>query len=108
MSKATYLQRGESLDYRNDTTSVIEANSIIRLAEHIGIAGTDIMPGETGDIHVSGVFEIAKSDDGEIAFGTNVYFDGTGITATADENTAAGYAAEQSAAGKSVIAVKIG
>lgn len=108
MSKAAYLQRGEALDYVNETSSTIGANTVISLAERIGIAGTDILPGETGDVHVAGVFEIKKTDSAEIAMGTTVYFDGDGITTTASSNVKAGYAAEKSAAGASVIAVKIG
>lgn len=60
MSKAAYWQRGETLDYVNNTGSIIEANTVIKLAERIGIAGTNINPGEKGDIHVCGVFEFAK------------------------------------------------
>ena len=81
MSKAIYWQRGESLDYVNTGSTVIEANSIIDLNKH----------------------RIAV----EIKFGADVYFDGTGITATAGSNTPAGYAAENSAAGESQILVKL-
>lgn len=38
MSKAAYWQRGETLDYVNNTGSIIEANTVIKLAERIGIA----------------------------------------------------------------------
>ena len=40
--------------------------------------------------------------------GTNVYFDGTGITETEGSNTLAGYAAEDSPSTATVIKVKIG
>lgn len=107
MSKATYIQRGESLDYANDTTSTIEANTVVTLGERIGIAGTDILPGATGDVHVAGVFEIKKTDSTEIAMGTTVYFDGEGITATASGNVKAGYAAKKSVAGANTIEINI-
>lgn len=107
MSKATYIQRGESLDYVNETTSTIEANTVVTLGERIGIAGTDILPGATGDVHVAGVFEIKKTDSTEIAMGTTVYFDGEGITATASGNVKAGYAAKKSAAGANTIEINI-
>ena len=98
MSKAIYWQRGESLDYVNTGSTVIEANSIIDLNKHrIAVVGTSINPNEKGSIHVTGVYKI----------GADVYFDGTGITATAGSNTPAGYAAENSAAGESQILVKL-
>ena len=61
MSKASYWQRGESLDYKNATETTIEANTVVKMAERIGIAGTDILPGAVGDLHMSGVFEFDKT-----------------------------------------------
>ncbi len=117
MSKAAYWQRGESLDYINNTDITIEANTIVTLVGRIGIAGTDIKPGQKGDIHVSGVFEFSKTSSNAILLGTPVYFDGTGITESADNGetgddktsyTPAGYVAEESIAGAQTILVKIG
>lgn len=107
MSKATYWQRGESLDYVNKGTTVIEANTIISLGTRIGVAGTSINPKEKGSLHVTGVFEIAKTGTDEIKMGVAVYFDGTGITTTAGSNTPAGYAAGDSEAGKTTVLVKL-
>lgn len=107
MAKATYWQRGESLDYVNSTDAVIEANTIISLGTRIGIAGTSINPGEKGSVHVTGVYEIAKTGVGEIAMGAAVYFDGTGITNTASGNIPAGYAAQAAGADDAVIFVKL-
>ena len=105
MSKAAYWQRGESLDYINSGDAVIEANTIIDLNTRIGVAGTDINPGEKGSLHVTGVYEIKKTG-GEIAMGAAVYFDGTGITADTS-GTPAGYAAAAAAASDAVILVKL-
>ena len=55
MSKAAYWQRGETLDYKNQTDTRIDANTIIPIGERIGVAGTDILPGELGSLHVTGV-----------------------------------------------------
>lgn len=106
MSKATYWQRGESLDYINSGDAVIEANTIIDLATRIGVAGTDINPGEKGSLHVTGVYEIQKTGTDAIAMGAAVYFDGTGITG-ATGGTPAGYAAADAKAGDTVILVKL-
>lgn len=105
--KATYWQRGESLDYVNSGSTVIEANSIIDLGTRIGIAGTSINPNEKGSVHVVGIYQFTKKDTGVIALGTAVYYSEDGITATADGNTPAGYATEASAAGASTILVKL-
>lgn len=105
MAKATYWQRGESLDYVNSGDTVIEANTIVALGTRIGVVGTDINPKERGSIHVTGVYEIAKTG-GEIAMGAAVYFNGTGIT-TENSGTPAGYAAAAAAADDAVVLVKL-
>lgn len=105
MAKATYWQRGESLDYVNSGDTVIEANTIVSLGTRIGVVGTDINPKERGSIHVTGVFEIAKTG-GEIAMGAAVYFDETGIT-TANSGTPAGYAAAAAGADDATVLVKL-
>ena len=107
MSKAVYWQRGESLDYKNETEAIIEANTIIALSGRVGIAGTSINPGELGSLHVTGVFEMPKTGTSAIAMGASVYFDGNGITDVASSNTLAGYAAQAAAAGDTVILVKL-
>lgn len=115
MTKANYLQRGESLDFKNKTDATIEAGSVISLVTRIGIAGTDIVPGETGSIHVCGVFEIAKTKAADIPMGTAVFFDGAGITTDTDDGAAegasayvpAGYAIADAAAADSKILIKL-
>lgn len=117
MSKAAFWQRGETLDYKNDTDTKIEANTVISFGSHIGVAGTDILPGELGSLVVTGVFEINKTaETGAIEMGTTVYFDGTGITTAANDGATsnptayplAGYAAQAAAAADTVILVKLG
>lgn len=108
MSKAAFWQRGEALDYTNTGTKTIEANTIISFGGHIGIAGTDILPGEVGSLHVTGVFEMPKTATGAVEMGADVYYDGTGITDTeGDSAVLAGYAAQAAAASDTVILVKL-
>ncbi len=115
MSKAAYWQRGETLDYKNATETKIEANTIIAFGGHIGVAGTDILPGELGSLHVTGVFEIPKTATEDIEMGETVYFDGTGITNAANDGETsdptaypmAGYAVQAAAAADTVILVKL-
>lgn len=116
MSKAAYWQRGESLDFINAGTTVIEANTVVELTGRIGIAGTDIAPGAKGDLHVSGVFEFDKTGSAAITMGQTVYFDGSGITDAADDGastnktsyTPAGFAAADAGASDTKVLVKIG
>lgn len=108
MASATYWQRGESLDYVNSGNTIIAANTIVALTGRIGVIGTDIKPGEKGSIHVSGVYEIAKTGTAALTMGQEVYFDGTGITNTSSGNTPAGFAAAAAASGDTVCLVKIG
>lgn len=105
--KAAYWQRGEALDYKNNTAEVMEANTVIDLKTRICVAGTDIEPGNVGSVHVMGVFEIPKAEGEEIKMGTNVYFNGSAITKTADNNTPAGYAAQDAAGSAATVLVKL-
>lgn len=73
MSKAAFWQRGESIDFTNATTDVIEANTVMAFGSRICVAGTDILPGETGSVHVTGVFAFPKGD-GKITAGAEVYY----------------------------------
>ena len=104
--KGTYWQRGETLDYLNNTGKKIENGDVVILGKRVGIVGDDILPGMEGIIHVSGVFEFKKADDAEISMGTEVYFTEDGITAS-ENNDKIGYAAADSAASNTTIYVKI-
>lgn len=117
MSKAMYWQRGESLDYINSTDATIEANTVVALIGRVGIAGTDILPGKIGDLHICGVFEFEKTGTEELVIGQTVYFDGTGITDAADngktstekeEYMPAGFVAQAAGASDDKVLVKIG
>jgi predicted RecA/RadA family phage recombinase len=93
MEKASYWQRGETIDYVNSGTEIIEANTIIVLGSRIGVAGTDILPGEKGSLHVTGVFEMPKCSS-EVAAGADVYYsqDSGEISTSAENGTKAGFA----------------
>ena len=116
MTKAEYLQRGESLDYTNATEDTIPDGAVVTIGSRVGVTGCPIPPGRTGSLHVVGVFENQKTGTAAIEMGQTVYFDGTGITDAADNGktdstketyTAAGYAAAPAAAGDTAILVQI-
>lgn len=129
--KAKYVQRGESLDFKNTTGDMIAAGDVLVLGTRIGVAGTDIVPGGLGTVHVDGVYEIAKEDKVEMTVGTEVYFAENGITTMAEneatttaedgattttedgaattvkKNVRAGFVAMDSEAGSDMVCVKI-
>lgn len=105
---AEYLQRGESLDYTNATEELIPAGTIVEIGDHIGVTGCPIPAGQTGSLHVVGVFEIEKTESADIEMGKTVYFDGKGITSDSEsEYPVAGYAAAPAAAADTTILVKL-
>lgn len=104
--KATFYQKGESIDYINTTEATIEANTVIAVGKKVGVAGNDIKPGEKGSLMLEGVYRMAKNGESNIAFGANVFFDGTGIKATGTD--AIGIAVAASGTSENTVLVKIG
>lgn len=109
MAKATYWQRGETIDYKNATEATIPANTVISLGTRIGVAGTDIAVGEVGSLHVVGVFAFDKTESEKITAGEGVYFDAeTGkITKTGEGKVPAGYAVAEAAEADATVLVQI-
>lgn len=107
MSKAEYWQRGEAIDFTNNTGAAIEANEIVTFGSHIGVAGAPIAKGETGILHVNGVFEMPKKENEAIEAGTDVYYSSEGVTATAGDNIKAGYAIGAAGASEEYVRVKL-
>lgn len=109
MSKAEFWQRGEAIDYTNNTEAAIEANEIVVFGNHIGVAGAPIAIGETGTLHVSGVFEIPKKSEEKIEMGEDVGYDKTAGEAKkySDEDILIGYATEAADATDATVKVKL-
>lgn len=106
---AEYVQRGETLDYRNATNKVIPCDTVVAVGGRIGVTGGEIKPGELGSLHMVGVFKLPKTGTDAIEMGAAVHFDGAGITATAAEGTTtpAGYAAAPNEASDKFVLVKL-
>lgn len=103
---AKYWQKGETLDYT--PVAAVKNGAVINLSTRIGIAASDIAASETGQVHVVGVFEMAKAAEA-ISMGAAVYYNATAdnITTTATDNTPAGYAAAPAAAADTAVLVKL-
>ena len=69
---AKYWQRGETIDYT--ATDDLANGDVVNLATRIGVAGDDIAAGETGAVHVVGVFEMPKAT-GAVTVGQALYWD---------------------------------
>ena len=105
--KATYWQRGETLDYT--PKKAVENGEVVSLGTRIGVAGSDIKAGELGHLHVVGVFEMPKAASTAIAMGAAVYYDASAgnITTTSSSNVPAGYAAAAAGANDATVLVKL-
>ncbi len=112
--KAEYWQKGEALDYKNETTEMIKAGTVVKIQERIGIAGSDILPGGTGSLIVEGCFKIPKASGEEYGVGTTLYIDEenecvTKESASTDKTAyiSAGYAAALAKASDTYAVVKL-
>lgn len=107
MAKAKYWHKGNAIDFINGTDAVIEANTIVAVGKRVGVAGTDIAPGETGSLVMEGVWKFPKGD-ADVTAGDAVYFnvDG-GIITKADTDIPAGYATETAGAAATEVLVKL-
>lgn len=105
--KATYWQKGETLDYT--PTDAVKNGAVVDLDTRVGVAGSDIAAGDQGWVHVVGVFEMDKATNEAITMGAAVYYDATNdvITTAAEGNTTAGYAAAPAAATDTTVLVKL-
>lgn len=103
---AKYWQKGEVLDYK--ASAAVKNGEVVSLGTRIGVAGEDIAAGETGHLHVVGVFEMEKAA-GAVTMGASLYYDTTekNITTTASSNIPAGYAAAPAESGDATVLVKL-
>lgn len=106
---AKYWQRGETIDYT--ATDELANGDVVDLATRIGVAGDDIAAGETGTVHVVGVFEIPKAT-GAVTVGQALYWDKTNKNITTAEgsspaNTPAGWAVAAAQSADATVLVKL-
>lgn len=108
MANAIWFQKGEVLDYANNTENDLETNTIVSLTTRIGVVGNKIPAGEIGALHVEGVFIMPKAA-GAIDLGATVYYSATddNITTNKTGNVQAGYAVAPAAADEPTVKVKL-
>lgn len=107
---AKYWQRGETIDYT--ATDDLANGDVVNLATRIGVAGDDIAAGETGAVHVVGVFEMPKAT-GAVTVGQALYWDAaaenitTAAGSSSPANTPAGWAVAAAGSSDATVLVKL-
>ncbi len=111
--RAEYWQKGGTLDYQNNTNSSIQAGTVVKIQDRIGIAGDDIKPGQTGSLVVEGCFKMPKVSGEAYDVGTNLFVDEendhvTKVSGSGDaKNIAVGYAANSAKTTDTYVIVKL-
>lgn len=99
MAKASFIQKGGTIDYTNGSGVAIAYRDVIPATTRIIIAGDNIGVGAVGSAHVEGIFSFPAINTAAFAVADKVYWDNTAgkITNVAAGNTPAGWVAETKA-----------
>jgi len=102
------IQRGDVLDYTNGGSTTIASGTPILIGVRLGIAMTDIAPGQVGAVRVQGVFSVPK-DAEAISQGEQLYWDAahSAATGTAGSNVPVGWAFASAASGDATVKMKL-
>ena len=106
--KANYVQRGETIDFVNNSVAAIEANDVVALTNRVGVAATAIPVGHKGAVNVMGVYDFPALNTEALAVGQAVYFKEGKIQAAEADAIPAGWVVEPKAQSSAVARVKIG
>ena len=108
MAKATYVHRGENIDYT--AAADTEYMEIVLFAVCIGDALTPIAKGEMGTVSLTGVYDMPAAASLKIKTGDAVYWNKTNknIDTTEAGGIPAGIAVAEKGAAETVVRVKIG
>lgn len=107
MAKASYMQKGDVIDYTNAAETAVEYHDVLVIGSLMGIALEPITKGSTGSVSVAGVFGL-PTDASDITAGMPVYWDdasGKAVKENSGSLVCAGVAFGASAGG--VVPVKI-
>lgn len=106
--KASYVQRGETIDFKNSTGAAIVANDVVMLTNRIGIAATEIPIGAIGTVNVVGVYDLPAETVNAFTPGQTVYLSDSTVVKDSTSGVVAGYVVEAKVANGAVARVKIG
>lgn len=87
-----YICEGKVLQYTSDGNT-IKSGDLVVIGTIAGIAHTNIDDGETGSVHIHGVYNVPKANDA-IDLGAKLYWDAkkSVLTTTSTSNTLVGIA----------------
>ena len=108
MATATYIQKGDNIDYTS--TKALAYMEVVPLTSRIGVALEEIAKNETGTVSLTGVYELPAASSLAIVVGDLVYWDATNgvINKTSTDNTPAGTAVSAKASSGTTVRVRIG
>lgn len=108
MSKAVFVQKGDILDYTNNSTNDIGYMDVVVLGGRVGVALEAILVGATGSVSVSGVYQIAADNTTAFAVGDALFWDKTnGKAIKTSGGIAAGWVFADKVAADTNVLVKI-
>ncbi|MGF7431089.1 DUF2190 family protein [Thermoanaerobacterium thermosaccharolyticum] len=108
MAKGIYIQKGEVIDFINNTGADIAYGDVVPIGSRIGIAAENIAKGATGSLNVTGVYELPAQNDITFNVGDEVYWDNTAGNVTKTAGTIrAGWVVEAKAQTETTAKVKI-
>ncbi len=99
-----FIEKGEVLTY--GATKNISSGDLVIIGTIAGVAKTDIAIGETGSVHITGVYSLAKANE-TITQGAKVYWSSksNNVTTSKTENIAIGVAANNTISSESRVHV---
>lgn len=105
---ARYIKEGNTICKSNDSRATILYGDVVKLGTRVGIAASNISPGEIGSISVVGVYEMAAEKTEVFSIGDTVYLNESGNITKTKGDTIAGWIVEDKPSGTPVAIVKIG
>lgn len=74
MAKASYMQKGDVIDYTNAAAATVEYHDVLVIGSLVGVAEEPIPKDSTGSVAIVGVFSL-PTDASDITAGAPVYWD---------------------------------
>jgi predicted RecA/RadA family phage recombinase len=94
-----FIEKGEVLNYTATTKQIVSGDLVI-IGAISGVAKTDIAVGETGAVHITGVYSLPKAAE-SITQGSKVYWHATNknVTGNKTDSVLIGVAANNTISG---------
>lgn len=106
---ANMITEGKVVPWTNPSTVDVSSGALVDIGAIAGVALVDIPAGETGNVAIEDVYEVASETDAAwTEIGTAVYFDGTSATLTVTGGTPLGRVYRAKATSAATAWVKLG